>query len=122
MARRAVQRRRHFIEWYSAHAGPWLRRRVAAWSSRIGGQPKTLEVRDCAFRWGSCGRAGGLNFHWATILLPASVVEYIIVHEMIHLREHHHTPEFWLRVERALPDYERRKEWIAQHGMEFATF
>ena len=64
---------------------------------RMGLQPKTLEVRDLGFRWGSCGRAGGLNFDWATILLPARVVEYIIVHEMIHLREHHHTPKFWLR-------------------------
>ncbi len=114
MARRAVQRRRHFIEWYSAHAGPWLRRRVAAWSLRIGLQPKTLEVRDLGFRWGSCGRAGGLNFHWATILLPARVVEYIIVHEMIHLREHHHTPKFWLRGERALPGFVKLSSQVAE--------
>ena len=79
-------------------------------------EPSAIEVRDLGFRWGSCGQATKVNFHWATILLPASVVDYVIVHELTHLTEPNHTPEFWRQVERTLPDYEQRKAWLAVHG------
>jgi len=108
--------RDHFIRWYTEHARGWLRRRVRGWASRMGLEPKGVEVRDLGFRWGSCGQAGGVNFHWATILLPASVVDYVIVHELAHLEEPNHTPEFWQWVARTLPEYEQRKAWLAEHG------
>jgi predicted metal-dependent hydrolase len=56
--------------------------------------------------------------HWKTILLPAWIAEYVVVHEMAHLLEPHHTPEFWRRVERAMADFERRKTWLTRRGME----
>ncbi len=108
--------REHFIRWYTDHAQPWLQRRVDGWASRMGLDPSGMEVRDLGFRWGSCGKAGNLNFHWAAILLPPSIIDYVVVHELVHLREPNHTPEFWLRVARVLPDYEERKTWLAQHG------
>jgi hypothetical protein len=108
--------REHFISWYVQHAGPWLQRRVHEWAPRIGVEACAIEVRDLGFRWGSCGKTGAVNFHWATILLPATIVEYVIVHELVHLHEANHTPEFWRRVERALPDYAPRKFWLAEHG------
>lgn len=108
--------REHFIRWYGEHARPWLDRRVAMWAPRIDVQPTGVIVRDLGFRWGSCGKGGALNFHWATILLPASVVEYVVVHELVHLREPNHTPDFWRRLERTLPDFEQRKAWLAAHG------
>lgn len=114
----AARGREHFIRWYSEHARTWLRRRVAGWASRMGVEPTSIEVRDLGFRWGSCGQAGGVNFHWATILLPPTIVDYVIVHELAHLVEANHTPEFWLRVGRAMPEYEQRKRWLAEHGVE----
>lgn len=114
----AVRGREHFVAWYKAHALPWLRRRVKHYAPRIGAQPARVDVRDLGHRWGSCGRTGGLNFHWATILLPAGVVDYVVVHELVHLREPNHTPEFWTRVERLMPDYRQRKAWLAANGAE----
>ncbi len=112
----APQGRNHFIRWYTDHARTWLRRRVRGWSSRMGREPPGVEGRDLGFRWGSCGQTGGVNFHWATILLPATVVDYVIVHELAHLEAPNHTPEFWQRVGRSLPEYEQRKAWLAEHG------
>ena len=108
-----------FVRWYGAHARPWLQRRVDAFAPRIGVAPTGLEIRDLGHRWGSCSKSGKLNFHWATILLPASIVEYGVVHELAHLVEANHTPEFWLCVERTMPDYELRKQWLAEHGAEY---
>jgi predicted metal-dependent hydrolase len=112
----AAQGRVQFIRWYTNHAAPWLRKRVEGWASRMGVKAKGVEVRDLGFRWGSCGQAGGVNFHWATILLPPGVVDYVVVHELAHLVEPNHTPEFWQRVARTLPEYEQRKAWLAEHG------
>jgi predicted metal-dependent hydrolase len=113
--------RKCFVHWYGAHAGPWLKRRVETFAPRIGVAPTGLEIRDLGHRWGSCSKSGKLNFHWATILLPASIVEYVVVHELAHLVEANHTPDFWLRVERTMPDYEQRKEWLARHGASYVV-
>ena len=112
----APQGREHFVRWYTDHARAWLRRRVRGWAARMGVMPKGVEVRDLGFRWGSCGKAGNVNFHWATVTLPATVVDYVVVHELAHLVEPNHTPDFWRRVGRALPEYEQRKSWLAEHG------
>jgi len=113
---RAPQGRAQFVRWYTEHARAWLQRRVKGWARRMDVAPAAVEVRDLGFRWGSCGKAGSVNFHWATILLPVSLVDYVIVHELAHLIEPNHTPAFWLRVGRALPDYEQRKTRLAAHG------
>jgi len=84
----------------------------------MGVSPTSVTLRELGYRWGSCGTSGSLNFHWASILLPPSIVEYIIVHELAHLTHRNHTPEFWATVERALPDYLRRKAWLAERGGE----
>ncbi len=112
----APKGREHFVRWCTEHASSWLKQRVEGWATRMGVEPKGVEVRDLGFRWGSCGHTGSMNFHWAIILLPASVIDYVIVHELAHLAEANHTPEFWRWVARALPEYEQRKAWLAEHG------
>jgi predicted metal-dependent hydrolase len=112
----APQGRETFVVWYSERARPWLRKRISGWVPRVGVVPKGIEIRDLGYRWGSCGRAGTLNFHWAAILLPPSVIDYLIVHELVHLIEPNHTPVFWQQVGRVLPDYEQRKLWLAEQG------
>jgi len=83
---------------------------------RVGVEPSGIKVCDLGFRWGSCGKGGTLNFHWAAILLPAGIVEYIVVHELAHLVERNHTPDFRLKLERTLPDFGARKVWLAGQG------
>lgn len=67
---------------------------------------------------GSCGKGGRVYFHWQAILLPPRIVDYVVVHELVHLREPHHMPAFWRAVERILPDWEPRRRWLAEHGHE----
>ena len=110
--------RDHLIRWYTERARPWLTGRVQENAERMGVAPAGVRVQDLGYRWGSCGKGDWLYFHWKAILLPARIAEYVVVHEMAHLHEPHHTPEFWLRVERAMPDFARRKAWQAEHGMD----
>lgn len=110
--------RRHFIRWYSERGKQWLWQRVKVFSARLEVKPTGIKVQDLGYRWGSCGKGEILYFHWKTILLPARIAEYIVVHELVHLHEPNHSEEFWLRLERAMPDYETRKLWLAEHGMD----
>lgn len=110
--------REHFIRWYSDRAKAWLASRVASYRSRMEVTPAGVRVQDLGYRWGSCGKGDCLYFHWKAILLPARIAEYVVVHEIAHLHEPHHTPAFWLRVERAMPDYAQRKAWLAEHGID----
>lgn len=112
----AHQGRETFIGWYSERARPWLKKRIRGWAPRVGVDPHGIEIRDLGYRWGSCGKNGTLNFHWATILLPPGVIDYVIVHELVHLLEPNHTPVFWRQVARVLPEYEQLKTWLAEQG------
>lgn len=100
----------HFRQWYIAVGKEWLPRRIERLCARTGPSPSRVLVRDLGFRWGSCGRDGALYLNWRVLQLPVRVVDYVLVHELCHLVEPSHRPEFWRALERALPDWRERKE------------
>lgn len=110
--------RAHFVRWYGNRAKSWISDRVESYAGRMSVDPAAVRVQDLSYRWGSCGKDKSLFFNWKTILLPPRVAEYVVVHELAHLHEAHHTPEFWLRLERAMPDFMQRKIWLAEHGID----
>lgn len=112
--------RRHFVRWYSTHAGPWLQERVCQFAARLGVEPVEVRIRDLGFRWGSCSPQRRLNFHWSTILLPPAIAEYVVVHELVHIEEPHHGSNFWRCLDRAMPDWEARRVWLAERGADFS--
>ena len=109
--------REHFVNWYSQRAKDWFADKVVEQQPRLEVFSSGVRVQDLGFRWGSCGKGDWLYFHWKAIQLPSHIAEYVVVHELAHLREQHHTPAFWTCVKRAMPDYERRKVWLAEHGV-----
>ena len=108
--------RAHMIRWYCGNAERWLSCKVADFSARMEVAPAGVKVQDLGYRWGSCGKGGWLYFHGKTILLPARIAEYVVVHEMAHLHAPHHSADFWRRLERAMPDYALRKDWLSRNG------
>jgi predicted metal-dependent hydrolase len=107
---------RAIIEWYRTRALRWFPQRVEPWANRMGVAPSAIDVRDLGYRWGSLGRNDRVNFHWATIQLQPALVDYVIVHELAHVHEPNHTPGFWLRVERAMPEFQSAKAELARAG------
>ncbi len=117
MRRRDVGRGRQvMIDWYTKQARAWLQERVERFRQRLDVNPSSLSVRDLGYRWGSCGKGGKLYFHWRCILLPARIADYVVVHELVHLRESSHSAAFWKRMRAAMPDFEARKQWLAENG------
>lgn len=108
--------REHFIAWYTVHLRPQLDATLATYADRVGRCPTAVQIQDLGFRWGSANRRGQLYFHWRLALLPPEMLAYVVVHELVHLVERYHSPAFWARLERVLPDYVARREWLAQEG------
>ncbi len=112
----------HFRRWYRLNGLPWVQQRVRFLAPRVGAVPQRVQVRELGFRWGSCGRNGVLRFHWKLLQLPVQLVDYVIVHELVHLVEPHHGPNFWACLERALPDWYERREALVQQALGYAVF
>jgi hypothetical protein len=77
---------------------------------------KKIVVRNQKSRWGSCSYNGTISLNWRLIQLPPAVCDYIIVHELMHLRELNHSPRFWAEVERVCPDYRIAEDWLKQNS------
>ncbi len=106
----------HFRRWYRLNGSPWMRERVSVLAARVGTIPRRVQVRELGFRWGSCGRDGIVSLHWKLVQLPPRLIDYVIIHELVHLVEPHHGRGFRSRLERALPDWHEREEDLAQRA------
>lgn len=77
---------------------------------------RRITVRNQRSRWGSCSRRGTISLNWRLIQAPPFVRDYLILHELSHVREMNHSPRFWREVERVCPDYETAERWLKQHS------
>ncbi|MFF1777638.1 M48 family metallopeptidase [Streptomyces virginiae] len=102
--------------WYVDRGKQWLPRRIGPWAKSLGTSPVDLMVRPLGYRWGSCSSRGALNIHWAVMQLPVPLVDYVLVHELAHLHEPNHSPDFWRTVSRGLPDYETLRDKLEVWG------
>jgi predicted metal-dependent hydrolase len=105
--------------WYRARARVVFAERVAHFAAIAGVSPKRVLVRAQKTRWGSCGRDGTLRLNWHLMLAPTAVVDYIVVHELCHLRRGGHGKAFWQLVERVLPEYRAAKAELRRAGLTY---
>ncbi|MFI5271838.1 MAG: M48 family metallopeptidase [Ktedonobacterales bacterium] len=102
--------------WYRRQARELFRERLDACNALYGFPFGRVAIKEQKSRWGSCSRAGNLNFNWRLLLAPLPVLDYVVVHELCHLRELNHSPDFWRLVARGCPDYAAHRRWLRQHG------
>lgn len=91
---------------------------VADHADEMGVEYEGLAVRNQRTRWGSCSPKQNLSFNWRLIMAPPEIPEYVVVHELAHLREQNHTNRFWRIVQEHLPDYRERANWLEEHSVE----
>jgi len=89
--------------------------RVGHWSRAMGLSPRRVFLKNQRTLWGSCSTAGNLNFNRALAATPLEVVDYVVIHELAHLREMNHSPRFWAIVSRWCPEHKARRRWLRQN-------
>lgn len=115
---RMPRARETFVTWYSRNALRWFNLKVAEYARRMKVQIVEVRIQDLGFRWGSYSPDGRVQFHWKAILLPPRIAEYIVVHELAHAEHPNHSPNFWDKIAQHMPDWQQRKSWLAEHGIE----
>lgn len=107
---------KHFKAFYKAKLLQRVKARAAIYSARIGKAPSDIKVLELKNRWGSCSSAGVINIHWKCAMLSISVLDYVVAHELAHLKYPNHTPAFWRLMEKILPGHEAQKNWLKFNG------
>lgn len=105
-----------FAEYFSNKALQRLNERVSFFAPKVGVKVNEIKVKDMGFRWASCGTTGVLQFHWKCMMAPAKIIDYIVVHELCHFHHRNHSDAFWNEVDKIMPDYRERKEWLRKSG------
>lgn len=93
--------------------------RVRHYEKLMGLSCNKITVRDQKTRWGSCSSKGNLNLNYRLAYMPPEILDYVVVHELAHLRHMDHSREFWALVETYLPDYKECRKWLKEHGGEY---
>ncbi len=105
---RAVQRK--VIQWYAGQARADFSRRLVLLAARLGVPAPPWRLSGARTRWGSCNARGEIRLNWRLIQAPPHVIHYVVAHELAHLKEMNHSPQFWAWVERLCPDYRAARQ------------
>jgi predicted metal-dependent hydrolase len=115
---RETQVKKRVEDWMKAQMWTETAKVIPPLEKKIGVRPKGLRVKSQKKLWGSCGKNHVINLNWKLSLFPRKVFEYVVVHEMCHLRHMNHSRDYWSLVERVMPDYRKYKDWLRFMGSE----
>jgi predicted metal-dependent hydrolase len=107
---------RYFIRWYKERAYEIIAQRVQEYARQYSFVPKQVKITSAKTRWGSCSPNGTLNFTWRLVMAPPDLIDYVVVHELAHLRVKNHSSKFWKAVESIDPEYKKKRKWLRENG------
>jgi predicted metal-dependent hydrolase len=105
-----------FIRWYKGEAREKIVERIDYYSHRLHLFPKAIRITNARSRWGSCSRDNRLSFSWRMIMASLTVMDYILIHELVHIREKNHSKRFWTTLGSIVPDYRKQRLWLKENG------
>jgi predicted metal-dependent hydrolase len=105
-----------FERWYRAQAQRIISERVLWYAAKHGFNFRKFRVTSARTRWGSCSSKGTLSFSWRLVMAPIAIIDYVVIHELVHLQEKNHSRKFWSKVQLLMPDYKKRIEWLHING------
>lgn len=113
---------RRVVDFLKRQARTHFEARAMEFAARLSARPSRITVRDTATRWGSCSSARSLSFSWRLILAPEFVLDYVVAHEVAHLREMNHSSRFWEHVKSLIGDLHGPQAWLRQNGRELQRY
>jgi predicted metal-dependent hydrolase len=105
------------VFWYQAKAIKRINEKVEKYRKRLSVNPKSVKVRDYKSRWGSCILPSTVSFNWRIVMAPHKIIDYVVVHELCHLKHHDHSERFWSTVDRTVRDSERSRAWLNKNSL-----
>jgi len=115
---RPIEIHSKLVRLYKDLAREAVTERVEFFKRQLAVEYNQIRIKEQRSRWGSCSKKGNLNFNWKLVMAPPDVIDYVVVHEICHLRHMNHSKEFWRYVETILPDYRDSAHWLRKNGWE----
>lgn len=113
---KASQAKELFAKWYRDRAREVIEERVRFWGSRFGLVPTGITITGAWQRYGSCSAKNRLSFSWRLMMAPYEVIDYIIAHELAHIKVKNHSRKFWIYLQGLMPDYRAQKQWLRENS------
>ena len=107
--------------WYRQQAEKLIKKRADELCPQLGVTYGRLTIRGAKTRWGSCSKKGNLNFNWKLMMVPEPVLDYVVIHELAHLKEMNHSKNFWKIVAEHCPKWHSRRKWLKGHAAQLAA-
>lgn len=104
------------VKWYRQRFAEVVKDRIEKYSLQLKVAPCKVVIKDQKIRWGSCSKKGNINLNWRLIMAPLHVIDYVVVHELCHLKVMNHSKDFWNLVESILPNYHESRKWLKVNG------
>jgi predicted metal-dependent hydrolase len=104
--------------WLQSRAKIIFSERIPLYSQKLGSAPTKWGLSSARTRWGSCAHDGSIRLNWRLVQFPMDIIDYVVAHELAHLKELNHGPEFWRTVGELFPDYEQKRRWLKQFHVE----
>lgn len=108
--------KRALEKFYRRKAREMIEDAVKRYADEMGVEYDKLEIRNQRTKWGSCSSYGTLGINWRLIMAPGEIIEYVVIHELAHLKEPNHTKEFWNLVREFDPEYAEHADWLDEHS------
>jgi predicted metal-dependent hydrolase len=109
----------YFVSWYKRKARQHIRQRVDFFSRDLNLRAKSVKVTSAEKRWGSCSAEDNLSFSFRLIMAPPDIIDYVIVHELMHIKEKNHSDAFWKLIEEFIPEYKIYRRWLKDNNHKF---
>ena len=114
---KAVSPRNAFVKFYKKQANLKIGERLLLYQGAVNKMPGKVEIRELPTRWASCTPSGNIYFNWKCVMAPIVVLDYLIVHELVHLEHPNHSRAFWDKVSAICPNYQQQETWLKRNGV-----
>lgn len=106
-----------FVKFYKKQGLPYIKERVEYYSKLVGREPVSVRIMDLRSHWASCTPQKSVNFHWKCVMAKPMIIDYLIVHELTHLKYPQHNRQFWDAVFSVMPNYKECEDWLHEYGV-----
>ncbi|MBC8016694.1 MAG: M48 family metallopeptidase [Sporomusaceae bacterium] len=103
-------------QWYWDKASALLSEKTLQWAAKIKVEPQRITIKEQKTRWGSCSSKGNINYNWRIIMAPPDVIDYLVIHELCHLRVPNHSAAFWQEVGHSSPFFKQHRTWLKNNS------
>lgn len=115
--------KRELLEkWFRKEAALTLKEKAQEFAGLLSVEFKDIHIKDQRSRWGSCSSKGNLNFNWRIVMAPEPVCDYVVIHELCHLKHMDHSSNFWHLVQTICPEYKQYRKWLKENGAMLYVF